>query len=111
LLCSMRAFTCCLCPVNLTQNARQFFSGHAHLGSDLRDGLAVPLNIDRLSAVDHAIQDRAAVAGQLCGADFHAAIIPVLLTQTRRFWIPSPQHAPERRSMPTICIPTSSLNA
>src|SRR2546422_10234720 len=98
----MRTFTCCLCPVNFTQNARQFFPGHAHLGSELRDGLAVPLNIDRLSAVDHTIQDRVAVAGQLGGADFHAAIIPVLLIQTRRFWTPSSPHAPERRSMPTI---------
>src|SRR5947207_7760695 len=105
----MRTFTCCLCPVNLTQNARQFLPGHAHLGSDLRDGLALPLNIDRLSAVDHAIQDRVAVAGQLYGADFHAAIIRVLLIQTRRFGSLGPgkrrSPKPRRTAEPAYGLP------
>src|SRR5213593_4773286 len=65
-------------PVNLSEDARQFFPGHTYLGTDFSDGLAMTLDFDRLSATDYSVQDCLAVVGQVCGAYLHAAKIPIL---------------------------------
>src|SRR5438552_2925510 len=74
-------------PVNLSQDARQFFSGHSRLRADFGYSLAVALDLNRLPADDDAIQDCLAVVGQVGGAYFHASKIPVLPIASSACWI------------------------